>query len=109
MWDTKGPGRGLLYPTSLLPAPAHPRVLTLLLSGGPELRADLLGVRAERGHRAHHRLLPGRLDGREQRVDLSRWGADRAPAATGAQLRVLGQFPWRPEPGAGDPGLFECP
>ena len=34
--------------------------------------------------------------------------SDRAPAAPGAQLRVLGQFAGRPEPGAGDPGLLEC-
>jgi hypothetical protein len=64
-------------------------------------------VLAERGYRAHDRLLPGGLDGREQGVDVSPGRPDRAPAATGAQLRMLGQLAWRPQPGAGDAGLLE--
>jgi hypothetical protein len=64
-------------------------------------------VLTERRYRPHDRLLPGCLDGREQGVDFSPGRPDRAPAATGAQFRVLGQFVGRPEPGAGDPGCLE--
>jgi hypothetical protein len=64
-------------------------------------------VLPERGYRPHDRLLPGCLDGREQRVDLSFGCPDRLPAAAGAQFRMLGQFARSPEPGAGDPGLLE--
>ena len=62
----------------------------------------------ERGYRSHDRLLSGCLHGREQGVDVSPGRPDRAPAATGAQFRVLGQLVGRAQPGAGDPGLLEC-
>ena len=40
----------------------------------------------ERGYRPHDRFLPGCLDGREQRVDVSAGRQDRAPAPAGAQF-----------------------
>jgi hypothetical protein len=64
-------------------------------------------VLAEGGHRSHDRFLAGRLDGRQQRVDVSAWGADPAPPTAGVQLRVAGELLGRAEPGIGDSSRLE--
>ena len=77
------------------------------LGGQAQLRADRLGLLAERGDGAHHRLAAQHVHRRQQCPDRAARRVHLAPPAPRAQLRMVGELRGRAQPGIRDARLVQ--